>query len=384
MALFSTSSLWRRRLAAGATAAAVLTPTTFALAQQPTAVPPAQPSTTPPSPAAPPPTTTGVKVPAKISTTDGKGTIYIDGAQVGEGTYVGELTPGIHQLRITRPGYDNLEENITVAEGAAVNKNYTLTLNQVITTNNVVEEVDRPEGIYGGFVLQGFLTPGGTGNTIDSACDRKSETPTLTSCDTGGGLGTGIGGFLGYHFDPVGIELFLSGAYDVRKDTLSWANAPTATAGGVQSNPARDEEYTFRRAGGMLLARIRITKQWQKIRLTLPLGAGVAYRIMSVNRLARAKDTGAADSFTPDSVSYFSPAIQIEPSVGYRITKGIAVTLGFQFSIEAAGGFHSDNPVSAGSQTHRLGVAGLSSPPLTLASNSQIFIGPTLGMMFGP
>lgn len=362
------STLWRRRLVAVASAAAVFAPTTSAFAQQP----------------APPPPVAAKSVPAKIATTDGKGSIYIDDKLVAEGTFVGELTVGTHQLKITRLGYDTLSEQLAVADGAAVNRNYTLTLTSTVSTTNVEQEVDRPEGLYGGFTLNGFLTPGGTGNSLETLCDRKSEVVTLTSCTAGSGLGAGLGGFFGYHWDPVGIELFLSGGYDVRTEKLEWASAQLT--GGIQNNPARDEEYTIRRAGGMLLARIRLTKQWHKIRLSLPIGAGVAYRVMTLSRDAKAKDPpNAVDSFNSDGETYLSPAIQLEPTIAYRLTPGLAVTLGVQFSMEAASSvFNEDNPATKASQTHRLGAAGLSTPSYVLASSGQLFIGPTIGMMFGP
>lgn len=365
--------LWRRRVVALASVAAVSAPT-FAFAQQP-----APPEAPPPAPAV------AKTVPAKIATSDGKGNIYIDDKLVAEGTFVGDLAVGAHQLKITREGYDTLTEQLVVTDGAAVNKNYTLTLSASVSTSSIADEVDRPEGLYGGFVLHGFLTPGGTGNSLETLCDRKGEVVTLTSCDAGGGLGGGLGGFFGYHWDPVGIELYLAGGYDVRTDNLEWASAQLT--GGIQNNPARDEEFTVRRAGGVLLARVRLTKQWHKIRLTMPIGAGISYRVMSLTREARAKDPpNAVDGFNADAETYLSPVIMLEPTVGYRITPSIAVTLGIQFSMESPGTFLNgdDNPATKVSQTHRLGASGISTPSYILASGGQVFIGPTIGMMFGP
>lgn len=372
------SQLWRRRLAALASAAAVLGPTTIASAQQP-------PAPAAPPPAAPMPAGPAKTVPAKITTADGKGSIYLDDQLVAEGTYTGDLTVGGHQLKITRNGYETLTEPLLVTEGAAVNKTYTLNLSRNVTTEAVKEEGDWPEGLYGGFVLHGFLTPGGTGDSLQTLCDRKSEVVTLNDCSAGSGLGAGLGGFFGYHWDPVGVELFLSGGYDVRTDKLDWNSAQIT--GGLQNNPAREEEFTVRRAGGLLLARIRVTKQWKKVRLTMPIGAGVAYRVMTLTRDARAKDPpNATDRFNSDGETYLSPAIMVEPSVGYRLSPGVAVTLGFQFSMEAPATFLNgdDNPSTKASQTHRLGAAGISTPSYVLASGPQIFIGPTIGMMFGP
>ncbi|HVH43998.1 MAG TPA: PEGA domain-containing protein, partial [Labilithrix sp.] len=248
----------------------------------------------------------------KIGTSDAKGLIYIDDKLVGEGSFIGDMPAGTHKLKITREGYDPFEEDLVVKDKEPLARTVTLKLSSKISTGPV-QETERLEGLYGGFGLLGYLTPGGTGDSISKQCDSKGQAPTLASCDAPGGLGGGLGGFLGYHWDPIGIELYLAGHYDQRTLTNDWNAASTDP--GIGPDPARLEEFNIRRAGGMGLARVRATWQSRKVRLTLAAGAGVSYRVMFLERLTTAKDNRLIrDVFVSDSPSYVSPVIALEPS----------------------------------------------------------------------
>ena len=320
----------------------------------------------------------------KIGTSDAKGLIYIDDKLVGEGSFIGDLPAGTHKLKITREGYDPFEEDLVVKEREPLARTVTLKLSSTISTGPV-QETERLEGIYGGVGLLGFLTPGGTGNSIERQCDAKSQFPPLVSCDTPDGLGGGLGGFVGYHWDPVGIELYLAGHYDQRTMKNDWNAASTDP--GIGPDPARLEEFGLRRFGGMALARVRLTWQSSKIRLGLAAGAGVSYRVMVLERVTTAKDgSGARDAFVSDSPSYVSPVVAIEPSVMYRLTRGVALSLGVQMFLETPSSFMNgrENPRTTAERNHSLGLRSLTTPSYELASNVQIFVGPVLGVMFGP
>lgn len=325
---------------------------------------------------------TNIVAPIRIATDDNQGQIFLDGQMVGQGVFQGQIGGGSHEIKISRDGYETLTQTISVDSADAVNKTYSLKLAQNVKTTAIEHEVDRLHGVYGGFNLVGFATPGGTGNAVEQQCDNKSQIPTLKSCDISSGLGAGLGGFVGYHWDKVGVELFVAGDYDSRKDTETWSSAAIQGSG---ANPARTEDYTFRRYGVMALARVRLTKQWDKIRLTMPIGAGISWRGMKLTREATGVD-GTHNNFAPDAVSYTSPTIELEPTVAYRLTPGVAITLGVQFFLEAPASFldGNDNPTTKGSTTQHLGLNGLSSPSYILAENAQVFIGPVIGMMFGP
>jgi len=320
----------------------------------------------------------------KIGTSDAKGLIYVDDKLVGEGTFIGELPAGTHKLKITREGYDPFEEELVIKEKEPLARTVTLNLSSEISTGPV-QETERLEGIYGGFGLLGMLTPGGTGNSIERQCEGKNQYPPLVSCEAPDGIGGGLGGFVGYHWDPVGIELYLAGHYDQRTLKNDWNAAITDP--GIGPDPARLEEFNVRRFGGMALARVRLTWQSRKIRLGLAAGAGVSYRVMVLERLTTAKDgSGMRDGFVSDSPSYVSPVIAIEPSVMYRVTKGMAVSLGVQMFLETPSSFMNgrETPRTASERNHSLGLRSLTTPSYELASNVQIFVGPVIGMMFGP
>lgn len=320
----------------------------------------------------------------KIGTSDAKGLVYFDDKLVGEGSFIGDVPAGTHKLKITREGYDPFEEDLVVKDKEPLSRTVTLKLSSKISTGPV-QETERLEGVYGGFGIVGFLTPGGTGDSISTACDTKGQVPSLASCDAPGGAGGGLGGFVGYHWDPIGIELYVAGHYDQRTLTNDWNAANTDP--GLGPDPARLEEFNLRRAGGLGLLRVRATWQSKKIRLSFAGGAGVSYRVMFLDRITTAKDDPRLrDAFVSDVPSYVSPVIALEPSVHYRLTPGLALSLGVQLLLETPSSFLNDreNPKTTAERLHTLGARGLTTPSYELASNVQVFVGPVLGMMFGP
>ncbi len=325
--------------------------------------------------------------PVKIATSDSKGLIYLDGKLVGEGSFVGDIPSGEHKLKVTREGYDPFEEDITVKDKEPFSRTITLKIASKIETGPMVT-VERLEGLYGGFSLLGMATPGGTGNDIEKRlCDNRTGTPELVGCEAPDGVGGGLGGFIGYHWDPVGIELFLAGQFDTRTMKTDWDAANTDP--GIGPDPARREEYKLRRLGAMALARVRLTLQSSKIRFTMAAGAGFTRRALFLTRETYAKDnSGDDDTYVSEGTGYWSPIVSFEPSVMYRLTPTVAAGLGIQMYLDAANtifaGNDGQNPRSNKETFHRLGQRPLATNELDLASNIQIYIGPYLGMMFGP
>jgi hypothetical protein len=334
-------------------------------------------------------TASSSSAPVKIGTSDGKGLIYLDGKLVGEGSFVGDIPSGAHALRITREGYDPFEEEINVKDKEPLARTVTLKINSKIETGTA-EVVERTEGIYGGFAFLAMFTPGGTGNDIQKTC-AGAHPPELVSCDAPDGFGGGFSGFIGYHWDPVGIELFLAAQYDQRTMKMDWNAASTDL--GFGPDPARREDYKLRRAGGMALARARLTLQGPRIRFTAALGAGLSKRYMFLQRDTTAKDSADRDLYVSDTASYWSPVVAIEPAVMFRITPGTAIGVGLQLFLDTPATFLSGNPKGENPRSnresgHALGQVpvqrGLTTNAMDLASNLQVFVGPYIGMMFGP
>jgi hypothetical protein len=331
--------------------------------------------------------------PVKIGTSDGKGLIYLDDKLVGEGSFVSDIPAGVHRLRITREGYDPFEEEITVKDKEPFARTVTLKISSKIETG-VAAEVDRLEGLYGGFNFAGLFTPGGMKSDVQKLCENKPVD--VSNCDAPDGFGGGFGAFIGYHWDPVGIELYAAGQYDARTMKVDWA--PSTTDPGVGPNPPRHEEYKLYRVGGMGIARARLTLQNAHIRGTFALGVGIVRRAIFFTRDTTSPDGKISDfKYVSDSAGYWSPIVSFEPAISYRLSRGVAVSAGLQLFFESPSTFMSgnpknENPRSSAESGHRLGDSG---PPLfvprglvtnamDLASNLQIFIGPFIGMMFGP
>jgi hypothetical protein len=147
----------------------------------------------------------------------------------------------------------------------------------------------------------------------------------------------------------------------------------------------------------MGVLRVRVTLQTTKLRIGLVAGAGFARRVMFLERVTTAKDaTGARDLYVfpkPKSddpaAGYWSPVVAFEPSVMYRVTKSVAIGGGLQVFLEAANsvfaGNDGENPKTKAESGHSLGPnRGLTTNAIDLASNVQVYVGPFIGMMFGP
>jgi len=323
----------------------------------------------------------------KVGTSDGKGLVYLDDKLVGEGTFTSDVPSGPHSLRITREGYDPFEETIELKEKETLARTITLKLSSKIDTGPVQKENRPLEGIYGGFGLLMTFLPGGMNSAMQKTCEgaRPAE---LASCSgEGGGIGGGATGFIGYHWDPVGVELFLGAQYDETSPTLKWG--PSSTDPGFGPDPARTEEFKVRRAGGFGALRVRLTLQGEKIRFSVAGGVGLAYRSLVLTRDTTRDSDGARDALVADAQGYLSPVLSIEPSLQYRLGPHTAIALGLSVLAESPRAF-DQIPTTKAENGHGFSngpaapPSGVTTPAYELASGTQVFIGPFIGMMFGP
>jgi hypothetical protein len=323
----------------------------------------------------------------KVGTSDGKGLVYLDDKLVGEGTFTSDVPSGPHRLRITREGYDPFEETIELKDKETIARTITLKLSSKIDTGTLQQDKRPLEGIYGGFGLMMTFLPGGMNSSMQKTCEgaRPQE---LTDCSgEGGGLGGGVTGFLGYHWDPVGVELFAGAQYDETAPTLKWG--PSSTDPGFGPDPARTEEFKVRRAGGFGALRVRLTFQGEKLRFSAAAGVGLSFRSMVMTRDSTRDSDGAHDALVPDAEGYVSPVLSFEPSLQYRVGPHTAIALGLSVLAESPRAFDQIPTTKAeGKHGFSNGPAappsGLTSPAYELASGTQVFIGPFIGMMFGP
>jgi hypothetical protein len=134
--------------------------------------------------------------------------------------------------------------------------------------------------------------------------------------------------------------------------------------------------------------RARATAQWEKFRGTLAGGVGLAVKDMGVQRVATATDgSGGTDKFTAGGAVYFGAALTAEAAVHYRVTPSIAISLGLEMLADSAsmGGSTAVGPQPGHALVTPRGQATfIPTPQYNLASGAQVFLGPFLGMIFGP
>ena len=164
--------------------------------------------------------------------------------------------------------------------------------------------------------------------------------------------------------------------------TQHWvAQTPEA---GIGSDPTRTEEFTVRRIGGFGIARVRLTVQGEKLRFTIAGGVGLAYRSLLLTRdTTSVKNPDFRDGYVPDAESYLSPVLSIEPSVQYRVGPHTGIALGFSMLVESPRTF-DQIPTTKPEKGHSLGPGTLNTPGYQLATGTQVYLGPFIGMMFGP
>lgn len=326
---------------------------------------------------------TTTTAPLKIATSDGKGLIYIDDKLVGEGTYSSELPTGPHKIRVTREGYDTFEEEIVLEPNTALSRTVTLNLASNIETGKIEMTRRLLEGIYGGFQIGGTLMPGGNGSSPQKSCEEDGRIAEIVDCDAGTNLGATLGGFFGYHWDPVGVELFLAGGYDTQSPFLQWRRS--AVDPGIGPDPDRREDFTIRRLGGLAALRVRLTLGGEKLRFTTAGGVGISLRSMFlVREVSSTIDPSLPGTkLVEEGVTYTSPVLSLEPAAVYRVTPTVGIMLGLSLAVENPRVF-SDVPRSEARGDQRLGPSGVTTPAYDLASGTQTYLGLFAGMMFGP
>ena len=318
----------------------------------------------------------------KITINDGKGNIYLDDALVGEGGFSKEVPSGPHKIKVKREGYDTFEADIVLREKEPYVQAVTLSLGSQVSTGKIEKEKGQLQGVYGGFGLLFSTQPGGMKSSIQKLCTAGDKPQELTGCDEGNGIGAGLTGFVGYHWDPVGVELFAAFQYDQASPKYTWAAASTDP--GIGPDPARTEEFSLHRFGGLGAFRIRYTLQGEKIRFSIAGGVGLSLRSIILTRDTTATPPGLGrNAFVPGGESYLSPVLSLEPTIQYRITNGISAQLGLALLVESPNAFNQI-PTTKSDGTQTLGAGGLTTPSYELATQTQIYLGPFIGMMFGP
>jgi hypothetical protein len=334
-------------------------------------------------------TASGGPATLKVATSDGLGSIAIDGRAVGEGTVTESLAAGEHSLRVTRDGYQPLEKTVTLKPKEMLSETLTLRLLEKITTDSVEEKVRGLEGVYGALNIAGVLSPSGLGSTAAALCNAGAGLG-AENCVGGTPLGGELGGHVGYHWNPIGLELALAVRYDHTADSANFNGIGDPTSNRLAVGVARKEVYDVYRAGASAAIRSRFAVQSKKFRFSAAAGAGFSYRKMYLARKSEATDgTGRADTFAPEARSYASPMLSFDAGLSYRTSEAFALRLGLSLSVENATLFSSDSARTDADPNRYLGATGqvpvaVVTPSYFLATSGQINTGLYVGIEFGP
>ncbi len=346
---------------------------------------PAEPAEAPPpaeTPAPEPETVPAAQMGTlEVRVKDEVGDIYIDGEKVGSGSFKGELPAGEHGLKVTREGYDAFSKTVVVVAGQVVSETVALRRNVAGDELADFDEGDWSfDGLYGGIQLHGMFLPGNSGHTLDGGCDTIGA----TACEAGTPAGGGIAGYIGYAFAPLGFELLLLAGGDVVSPSASFDGTTGSDINPLVAAPGRTEDFTIGRFGGGGALRLRVLVPIDRFRITGALGAGAAYRFLLLGRDTMAED-GASSTTSDDGTGYVTPVLSVEVAGQVRLAGTTALAVGFNLWLEHAG---SDVMTAPKPDARLTGGAGLprplNTPSYDMAVGTQVFIGPFLGLQFGP
>jgi len=330
----------------------------------------------------------------QVRTNDGKGLIYIDGAIKGEGAFAGDVTPGPHTLVVSRDGYQRYEKAISL--GPNETSAETVTLTPVGSVGPAATSAERKvEGIYGGVGVLGLFGVGGMGTELETGCDTLGA----VSCNTPAPVGGGVFGYGGWTWDPVGFELMVGGGVDTVQQTAHFTGLSQSGTPIPAASPARNEAFTIVRAGGLGAVRARATFQGSVIRATFAGGIGLSYHTLWMKRDATTTQEQPALSNTysvnPGTVAYVSPALSLEGAVHFRVGETTAIALGLEVWADNASVTGTNaapgaqplplvNPNANPNAPSSGNIQPIPTPSYHLATGPQVFLGPFLGLQFGP
>ena len=318
----------------------------------------------------------------EVRTSDGKGTILIDGRTVGEGAFDGELLVGEHVLRVERDGFEPYEKTVRLGYRQVIVESVTLEQRAAARVTAEGSSHRVRDGLYGGMQLGLAFMPAGSDHSLDTGCDALGA----TSCDGSKPWGGAVHGYVGYALEPLGFEVLLGVLGDKASPQAHFDGVHGSSINPLVAQPARDEEFQIYRAGALGAVRVRGTFDLSSVRVTGAVGAGVSWKKLGMKRVVTTTDgTNATNEFVPDAVSYWSPGVTLELGVLVPIGETTLLTAGAWFWAETA----SDKARTVPESDRVITSAGapprpLATPSYDLANGDQIYVGPYVGMQFGP
>ncbi len=318
----------------------------------------------------------------EVRTSDGQGKITIDGRAVGEGAFDGELPVGKHVLRVEREGFEPFEKSIRLGHGQVIVESVTLEQRAESTVAAVGPAHRVRDGWYGGVQLGLALMPASSDHSLDSGCDAIGA----TSCDASKPWGASVLGYAGYALEPLGFELMFGLLGDQSSSDARFDGVHGSSINPLVAQPARDEEFRIYRAGALGAVRVRGNVDLSSVRLSAAVGAGLTWKTMGMKRSVKTTDgTNGTSEFGPDNVSYWSPGVTLDVGVQMPLGETTTLVAGAWFWAETARNAArttgaSNQVITADGQLPRP----IATPSYDLANGDQLYVGPYLGMQFGP
>jgi len=324
----------------------------------------------------------------EIRTSDNKGLILLDGKPVAEGSFAGEASVGPHLIVVTREGYERYENRVNLADKQTLVETVTLKrTGATLDSANAKGAGERSEdGVYGGLQAMFSPLPFGTDNSLETSCDALGA----TSCTKPLPMGGTLGGYVGYSLAPVGFELFVAAQGDVASPKAIFDGVKGSEINPLVAAPAREESFQFVRFGGYGAVRVRASWQTSFVRLSAAGGLGLAVKSIGMLRDARSTNPpGGRSAFEAlFSKTYVSPGVSAEVTASFRLGQTLALALGANMWVENApqslrttprpNEFIGDPNNTGG------GVQPIATPAYDMANGAQVYLGPFLGLQFGP
>ena len=312
-----------------------------------------------------------------VTTSDGRGAIFIDNHEAGEGSFHGALVVGEHEVSVERAGFRRFVKRVVIDAGKGASLAVTLAREEAAPAPPAPSPVLG--GPYGGFFLGPSFEPTGSGSTFEQTCPLTGA----VSCSASPPVGLTLGGYVGYTWDPIGLELFGAFGLDYTSPSSTFDGVVQPGSNAALTGPARTEQFQILRVGGMAALRARATIDGKKLRVSFALGPGLGVHGMLMERTATTTGSpSASDTFVPQPITYVTPALSLEVAVAYRLTSSVSLTAGLSTWLENAG---TDATTTADPRHYLFPLAvPLRTPSYRLASGTQFFLWPVVGLQFGP
>jgi hypothetical protein len=295
----------------------------------------------------------------QVDTHTADAAISIDGTVVGKGVWEGALPAGEHQVAIDASGFRAYRRAFLVHSGESFVEDAHL-------END--ETTPRYEGIYSGLALLGYATPSGASSFLGSASSP---------------LGAGLAVRVGYAFGWIAVEGVGFGSYD-------YSSGKITEGSGTSTDPTRNDSYAFHRFGGGGAVGLRVANLNPHLRFTASALGGLAAMGNIYTQQAVSADGTSTAQNTSSATTYTAPLLMFDAGVlvgwpnGAKVHIALLGMLQFIGSpvmaspLGATGLGNAPNPTGAGTVP-----ASYSTPALTVASGTQVFIGPVIGFDLG-